>query len=162
MPYHDELLVSVETDKELSFPTVNFTILQDRIERNFVENAKEIAIRNLANSMINRRLSEYTKKPNPPFQFSSVYYSRYLGDKDGYNGWAYANGDNVSYSLEILIKEIFNAQQNGFNESELERVKADNLRNFERAVAEKDKTESNRIISGLVYNFLESDPIPSP
>ncbi len=162
MPYHDELLISVETDKELSFPTVQFEILHERIDRSLAENSKEIAIRGLANSIINKRLSEYTTKPNPPFQYASVSYSRNLGDKDSYGGWVYAKGDNVSVSLEILLKEIFRAQQNGFTDSELERVKSENLRYMEKAVSEKDKTESNRIVSGMISNFLTSYPIPSP
>jgi len=162
MPFHDDVLVSVETDKELSFPTVEFTILQDRIDRSLMENSKEIAIRSLANSIINKRLNEYTNKPNPPFRFSSVSFSRYLGDKDSYGGFVYANGDNVTHSLEILLKEIFRASQNGFNQSELDRVKIENLRYSERAVKEKDKTESNQIVSRLVGNFLDSYPIPSP
>ncbi|MFH1051233.1 MAG: insulinase family protein [bacterium] len=162
MPYHDHLLVSVETDKELSFPTIEFSILQDRIDRILIENSKELAIRSLANSIIYKRLSEYTSKPNPPFQFASVNYSRYLGDKDSFSGFVYAKGDNVNYSLEILLKEIFRAKQMGFTESELERVKSENLRWMEKAVTEKDKTESNRIASQMVSNFLYSYPIPSP
>ena len=48
MPFHDEMLVSVETDKELSFPTVEFAILHDRIDRMNEENSKELAVRSLA------------------------------------------------------------------------------------------------------------------
>lgn len=162
MPFHNELLVSVETDKELSFPTVELAILHDEINPNDIKNSKELAIRQLANSLINRRLNEYLTKPNPPFQFSSVYYSRYLGNKDAFAGWAMAKGDNVSYAMEVLLTEIFRAAQHGFNDSELERVKTSNLRNYEKAVDEKDKSESNQIAMQLVYNFLEDSPYPGP
>lgn len=162
VPFHDDVLVSVETDKELSFPSVEFTILHDKIDKSITENMKKLITQSLAYSIISNRLNEYVSKPNPPFQYAYTYYADYEGDKDAFKAVAMAKGDNVSFSFKVLFKEVFRALKTGFNESELNRTKAEYLRYTEQAVAEKDKTESNRIVDRLVSEFLFNDPVPSP
>jgi zinc protease len=52
--------------------------------------------------------------------------------------------------------------QHGFTASELERAKAELLRNAERAYAEREKMRSGQIVDRYVAHFLQGDPVPGP
>jgi zinc protease len=162
VPGHDNTLISIESDKELSFPTITMTILHP--EKKYTNQLlyKEHLKNDLATSMINARLNEFTNKPNPPFQFGYSYYSTYLGDKDALSMFAMAKGDDVMYSFDVLLTELYKAFQTGFNQTEMDRTIKESIRYAESNVLEKDKTESSRIVYYYISNFLNETPIISP
>ena len=68
--------------------------------------------------------------------------------------------DDPAASLKMLIAEILKVQQFGFNNDELDRVKKDILREYEKDLSEKDKRESERYVSEYVEHFLNKTPSP--
>jgi zinc protease len=61
---------------------------------------------------------------------------------------------------EALLTETKRLQQFGFLESELSRAKANLARGYERAYAEREKTESGSHVGEYVNNYLTGEVIP--
>src|SRR5690606_38096820 len=60
-----------------------------------------------------------------------------------------------------LLEETRRVQLHGFTEGELEREKANILRQAEQALAEESKNESGRVVRRLISHFLRDNPLPS-
>ena len=162
VPNHKETLISINSDKEASFSNVRLMYKHPRIETNTLEEYRASLVRNLYNRMLNARLDELSQSPEPPFNFAYSGYGRDVGKLDTYEGYAMTAEGGTLKGLEVLLTENKRALQHGFNESELERQKADMLNQAERAAKESDKTESRRLVMRYVYHFLDDNPIPSP
>lgn len=155
-------LISVETDKELSYPQINITFLHPRTNKIY-ENTIEMQItERLIATMLNNRYDEYRTKPNPPFMFAFGYYGSYIGDKDAFQAVCYAKADDIEYSYKTLLTELFRAYQTGFTSTELERAKTQFVRGIEKQIDEIDKTESRNYASNLIQHFLREAPVPHP
>lgn len=162
VPNHKETLISINSDKEASFSNVRLMYKHPRIETKTLEEYRASLVRNLYNRMLNARLEELTKSPEPPFNFAYSGYSRDVGQLDTYEGYAFTAEGGTPKALEVLLTENKRALKHGFNASEMERQKSDMLTDARRAAKESDKTESRRLVMRYVYNFLDGNPIPSP
>jgi len=161
VPDHTQTFVEVVTDAEATNSSVDI-IYKHRF--NQVKTLLDYRTRveqNLYNRMLGRRLSDLTKTANPPFVFANTGYSQDVGDLATYSSYASADAKDIKRSFQALLDENQRVLQHGFTSSELDREKANLLRQAEQAVAEEDKQESNRIISRLVGNFLDNNPIPN-
>jgi zinc protease len=114
----------------------------------------------LLSSLINQRLTELTQKENPPFAFVFTGYSPFLRGYKTFISFAFLGKAKVQDAVDALIEEVQRARQFGFLQTELDRAKADLMNEAEKAEEEKDKSESGRIVSAYVNNYLEGDPIP--
>ncbi len=136
---------------------------------NFVKPEKEIKTwsdyredlkQSIVSSLISQRLAELTQKENPPFVYGATAFAEFLRGYISFNSFALIGQGTVQEALDALIAETNRARQYGFLQSELDRVKASFLNNAEKNFNEKDKTESGRIISQYVNNFLDKTPVP--
>jgi zinc protease len=66
----------------------------------------------------------------------------------------------IDAGLEALIIEARRMQQFGFTAEELQRARAGLLASYDRALKERDTSESGTYASEYVRAFLESEPIP--
>ena len=159
MPPHKETFVSIQTDKELSTPNVQLYFkLPGRSEGDYSDYKQNIAA-NIFSTMLNNRLKEYTRKPNPPFMFSFANESRFLGDERAFMMIA-AGSKDVNSAMETLFTEAFRVMQTGFTKTEFERAKKEALRNMEQTLAEKDKTESRNYAMECMRNFQDGESMP--
>ena len=117
-------------------------------------------IEGLVSSLINQRLSELTQKENPPFLFANTGYSQFLRGYSSFNSFAVLSKGTVNDAVDALIEETNRARQFGFLQTELDRVKASMLNGADKALKEKDKSESGMIVSQYVSNFLNGTPVP--
>lgn len=155
-------LISVETDKELSYPQISVTFLhpeRSNIYEKFIE--MQLTERLFA-TMLNNRYNEYRTAPNPPFMFAFGSYDSYIGDKDAFQAMCNAKADDIEYSYRTLLSELFRAYQTGFTASELERAKTQLIRGIEKQIDEMDKTESRIYASRLIQYFLNETPMAEP
>jgi zinc protease len=77
-------------------------------------------------------------------------YIQIAGAKDG----------DVVGALEALLAEAERIERFAFTEGELERAKVAIKRNYQQAVAENGKTDSNTIAAEYMRHFLEGEPVP--
>ena len=66
----------------------------------------------------------------------------------------------IERGLEALLLEARRVDQFGYLQSELDRAKQNMLRAYERANAERDKTNSDAFVEEYVGNYLEGEAIP--
>lgn len=159
IPYHKETFISIEKDKELSFPSVQMYFkLPGRPQGDFEDYRKSV-ISNLFGTMLNNRLKEYTRKPNPPFMFAFANEGRFLSDIRTFMMIG-GGSQNITSTFETLITEGFRVLQHGFTQTELDRTKKEVIRNMEKGLAEVDKTESNKYAFEYLRNFTDSESIP--
>lgn len=160
IPGHEETLVSLETDQELTTTRVSVGFKHDAEPEGTVGAYRRGLIESLHASMFNARLGEIAQRPDPPFIVagSSV---EALGRTDYLYGLDALAGDGQTESaLEALLLESERVDQHGFTESELERAKTNLLRGYEQLFQERDKAPSSAFAGEYVRHFLQGETVP--
>lgn len=162
VPDQKDFRVAVASDKEASYNMVQVAYMQK--ENNNVTKTygdfKQTILAELYNGMINARLSELTKKADPPFMFGYTGYFSMVRTKSSYGSFAVTSNGKEVNALKALITENERVKRFGFNQSELDRQKKQLMTNMENQFNEKDKTESKELVMQYVYNFLTGEAEP--
>ncbi len=160
LPDHKQTLVSIATDKELPYTSIQMYFKRDlEIEKTFGDSRKNL-ISQLYDAMFNKRLQERLQQPNPPFIYGGASDGQFLGHRQAYTLFVQAKENSILDGLDYILTEAYRVRQSGFTGTELERQKTDILRQYERMVNEKDKTESRNYADEYIRNFLQQEPIP--
>ena len=160
LPDHTQTLVSIATDKELTYTSIQMYIKRDlEIEKTFGDSRKNL-ISQLYDAMFNKRLQERLQQPNPPFIYGGTGDGQFLGHRQSYTLFVQARENSILDGLDYILTEANRVKQSGFTATELERQKTEVLRQYERMVNEKDKTESRNYADEYIRNFLQQEPIP--
>lgn len=110
--------------------------------------------------MFNKRIQERLQQPNPPFIYGGGGDGQWLGHRQAYRLFVQANESSILEGFEYILTEASRVKQFGFTSTELERQKTEMLRQYERALKERDKTESRNYVDEYLRNFLQEEPIP--
>ncbi len=157
---HEEPLVSIATDKELTYPMVSLYFKKDRPDNRGTYEAYLTGIKNnLFSTMLSERLAEKTRLAEPPYLFAQAAITSFIANKDAFMMLAVPKGDILN-SAEILLDEAYRVKQHGFTDAELQRAKDQLMANIESAHAEKEKTESMAYAMEYYRNFMEEEGIP--
>jgi zinc protease len=160
VPVLDSTRVVVATDPELPYSTVSVTFRGPRrVQRTEVDFRRGL-IERLVAAMMNARLSELTRRPNPPFAAAVVARQAWVRPVEFVLLGA-ATGEGVlGRGLEALVTEAERVRRHGFTATELGRARDDLLRGYERGFAEREQTPSSSLADEYQRNFLEQEPIP--
>ena len=160
LPDHTQTLVSIATDKELPYTSLQMYFKRDvEIEKTFADSRKSL-VSQLYDGMLNKRLQERLQQPNPPFIYGGANDGQFLGHRQSFTLFVQAKENSILDGLDYILTEAYRAKQTGFTATELERQKTEILRQYERMVSEKDKTESRNYADEYIQNFLQEEPIP--
>lgn len=160
VPDNAEPLVSIVTDKEAPYAQVIIFNKKKAVDPNTIKSYRESLLQNLISGMLNNRLSEIQQKPNPPFFSSFSSFGNQVRTVDAFYNVAVTQGSSSKEALRVLLQETERAVRHGFTASELEREKADMVNSYDKALKEKDKTESANYAMEYVYNYLQNQPSP--
>lgn len=163
VPNHDQTFVSIESDKEASFAQVRLIYKDYATPKKMVtiNDFKDYMVKGLFSSMLNNRLNELTNSPNPPFTYGYTYHGEtWARTKEAYQSFAMTQEDKQLDALKVLVEESQRVKKFGFNESELERAKAEWLSYMEKSYNDRDKTNSERFVSEYQSHFLQQEPTP--
>ncbi len=160
VPSHAEPLVSIATDPELPYGSVEIIFKRPRQDGGSLLDFRHRLVSSLYNGMFNARLSELTQDADPPLTAAFSGSQRFARSVEFHSLQAIVREDQYARALETLLAEAERVRRFGFGEGELARRKAELLRSYELAYAERDKTESARYASQYVRHFLEGDPVP--
>lgn len=160
LPIHKETLVSIATDKELTSASASMYWKRPARSTATMAGFRLSIVEQLVDLMMNARLAEAARKPNPPFAGAVAGTSGLTRETGAYFASAGAAGKDVMASLRGLYTEIQRAVRHGFTASELERAKAEMLANMEQYYNERDKTESSPLARELVRHFLNDEGVP--
>jgi len=160
VPDHEETLYSIEADPEMTIASMQILYKQDPSPDQTALDYRNYIVRNLFFTMLNRRLNEATRVPDPPFINASVGYTRMAREKSIMSQSVVFVRDEYQRGIEALLAETNRALRDGFTEGEFERAKADLLRGIERAHQERDKTDSDVYAREYTRAFTVDEPIP--
>jgi zinc protease len=161
IPENNEPLVAIATDKEA---TSTMAVIIRKLPKFKVETNDEYRTMlklDLYLAILNERLFEITQDPEAPFMYSASDYGGFLARSlDAFTMFAAVKDNRISDAISTMIVENKRVKRYGFTAAELDRQKAEVLSNFEKALEEKDKTESRNYVSEYVSNFLDQEPFP--
>jgi zinc protease len=162
VPDNIEPLIGTATDKEATSTSVDISCKHD----NTKDSDKNLGymrlqlVRNLINNMFGKRMSELSRKENPPFISAYSYYGGYTRTKDAFTGTAQAANNEGIKALTALLTEMERMKRFGFIEIEFERAKADLIKNVESRYMDRDKRKNRELVYANVSNFLTNSPNP--
>jgi zinc protease len=162
VPDHTGTVYAIASDKEMTMTNVGITnLLPSREQGSVGVYRQEIADR-LFSGMLNARFSEIGQKPDAPFMFAGSGRGDFLGrTKDAASLNAVVKEDGIDRGLDALLGEAERVSRFGFTATELDRLKQNVLRSYERAASEKDNTLASSRANEYVRNFLENETLPS-
>ncbi|MCX6244401.1 MAG: insulinase family protein [Bacteroidetes bacterium] len=162
LPDNVEPLIGTATDKEATSTSVDVAYKHDVVkdaDKNLVYMRLQL-IRNLINNMFGKRMSELSRKENPPFIMAYSYYGGFTHTKDAFSGTAQAANNEAIKALTALLTEMERMKQYGFLDIEFERAKADLLKNYESQYMDRDKRKNRELVRPNISNFLTNNPNP--
>lgn len=160
VPDHKETLTSVATDPEATYTTAAIIFKSKAEEDVTVADYRRRLAERLHDKMLSDRLTELTKKADPPFLFAISSEVPLARSKRMQMVAALVNEGGIERGLETLLYEAARASRHGFTGSELERSKQELARSAESAFAERDKTDSKVLAVECLNHFLRGEAIP--
>jgi zinc protease len=160
VPMHSDLRVSIASDKELQFNSTQIVFQRPDEKEVTVSDYRDNLKKALYLGMLNARFQERLRKPETPLIFAGVNDSRDLGATREFGLFAALKPESVQEGIRTALEELIRVEEHGFTATELEREKKSVLRGYEEQYKERDKTESNRLLSEYVRNFLSDEPFP--
>ncbi|MFI5179849.1 MAG: M16 family metallopeptidase [Thermoanaerobaculia bacterium] len=160
VPGHDETLVSVATDPEATSTRVAvLTEIPKRPQATVGDYRREV-VEELYHSMLNDRLAELRRNPDPPFLSARSDSQSLVRTRDVVSQSARVDQNGLARGLDTLLVELARVDKHGFLDTELERAKGEMLRYYESAYAERAKEESSDYAGEISQLFLSGDPMP--
>jgi zinc protease len=160
VPDHAEPLFAVATDPEATDSSVAIYYKRPVRPQDTVGDYRRARIEGLYHDMLNARLLEAARMNNAPFLHAVSGSGRLVRSSEViYQAAGIAEG-GVLRGLEALLVEVERVRRHGFTATELERAKADVLRSYEQAFAERDKIDSANFAAEFERAFLEDEPVP--
>ncbi|MGC8824302.1 MAG: M16 family metallopeptidase [Bacteroidales bacterium] len=161
IPPHKTTLYGVFTDKEATNTTVAIFYKHPFEKEKTIGEYRNSLLRMLYFQMVNERLAEKLRQPNPPYLQAYSYFGNIGARKTyAYVSVALANENEADRTLIALLTENERLKKYGFSESELERAKLNVLKMYEQYYNEREKTESDNFASELTRHFLQGEPVP--
>ena len=160
VPGHEETLFAIASDPEASNNVVSIYTKQDVRDQSTAGAYRRSIIESLYHRMLNQRLGELTKLPEPPFLGAGSSQGRWLRTKEFVSLGAAVQNNGFDAGLEALLTEAERVRQHGFTRSELSRTKKEMLRGMEQAFRERDKQQSRGFAGEYVRHLLVDESIP--
>lgn len=161
IPKHNDTYFAIASDKEAPYSDVSIYYLRDPEVIKTLRDYRRRTVHDLFYSILNDRLRELTLAPDAPFTYAYSGSSRFVKAADINYLTCVVNDGGISRGLECLLREAERIKEFGITATELERQKRAYLRDAEKMLAEKDKTESRNLIAGMESGFIYGDPLLS-
>jgi zinc protease len=160
VPGHAETLVAIATDPEATATVVEVDWKLPPQEQGTVDAYRRSLAAQLYGLMLNARFAEIMQQANPPFIGAGSNHGNLIRTRDVFALGAAVQDGGAERGLHALLTEAQRVVRHGFTDTELERQKANVLRGYERAHAERERTESGRFAAEYVRAFLHDEAIP--
>ena len=161
VPGNRDPLVAISSDREATNTIVQLSYKLPVTVMKTVGDYRRTLTEQLYLRMLNDRFEEISQKADAPFLGASAskggFFARTI---EAFTLGAAVKDGGIERGLEALLTEARRVDQFGFLQSELDRTRADFLRGYERAYAEREKTLSSSYVNEYIGNFLEQEAIP--
>ena len=161
VPGNKEPLIAIASDKEATGSDVEVIYKLPTEKTKTVGDYRRDLTERLYLGMFNDRLEEISQKPDAPFLGAGGSKGNFIGrNTDAFTLGAGVKDGGIERGLQALLEEARRVDQFGFLQSELDRQKESMLRGYERAFAERDKTQSGAFVQEYIDNYLNGEAIP--
>ena len=161
VPGNKEPLVAIASDKEATGSSVNLIYKLAADSVNTVGDYRQLLMERLYLTMPNSRFAEIAEKPDAPFLAAGSSKDNFFArTTEGFTLAANVKDGGIERATEALLTEARRVDQFGFLQSELDRVKTNVLRSYERSFAEREKTQSEQFVEEYIGNYLQGEAIP--
>ncbi len=161
IPFHKEIIVSVEKDKELPYSNLTLFYKHEVKDQGTYRGYRQSLVEQLITAMLNARFSELTRKSDAPFLGAQSFK---MDNTLGYIGLfligAALKTEKMLIGFDAVITEAFRMEKHGFTPTEFERAKKELMRLIEKAYNERDKTESALFARQYANHFEFGEGIP--
>lgn len=158
VPDFDSLRIGIGSDAEAEYTMIELAFGHPPMATKTFADLRKSILLQLANGIINERLTDYSISENPIMSYGYTYYGNYVRTRDALFAAGYTEAAQIPAVLEALIKELRRVKEFGFNPSELERQKEVIQTELDQAMSESGKTSSAELIWGLIYHYLQGEP----
>ncbi len=161
VPSNKEPLIAIASDREATSTSVNLIYKMPATNVETVGDYRTMLIERIYLRMLNSRFSEITEKPDAPFLGAGASKSSFFArNAEAFTLAAGVKDGGVERGIEALITEARRVDQHGFLQTELDRVKQDVLRGYERSYAERERTQSGSFVEEYIGNYLQDEAVP--
>ena len=160
VPLHQQTLVSVVTDPEVTDSTVSIVRKRPRESSERVADYRRELIERFVDHMIDERFGELARKPDAKFLGASASNGTLSRTVATFTMTADISDGKLEDGVGVLATEATRIREFGFTATEMERAKKWMAAFYERAYNERDKSESGAFASEYLRNFLEDEPSP--
>lgn len=160
VPLHQETLFSIVTDPEVTRSSVTLLREYPRQSEARVSDYRRDLVEHFFEQLLNDRLDELARRPDAKFLGAGIGDSALSKGVDAVSLSVTVQSGRIPEGLAAAGLEAKRAREFGFHPDEIDREKRSLTASYERAYAERDKTESGSFAQEYLDLFLEGDPSP--
>jgi zinc protease len=160
VPLPPDAQVKMATDPEATQSSVAIVRKRPSRPQDKVADYRRSLVNSLAYEMLNDRFEEMARKPDAPFLGAAAYGGALSPTVDTFTLSASVQDGKIVPGLVALEVEANRVERHGFGPGELDRARKWMLASYDRAFAERDKSESGSYVQEYINNFLEGEPFP--
>ena len=160
VPINKDLLVSVVSDPEVTRSSVTIERKRTREGEQTAGDYRRDLVRRLLEHIINERFDDLERRPDAKFLNAGAGGGNLSKEVATFSMGATVPDGRLEDGVGVLVQEANRVKEFGFNGSEVARAKQWMSAFFERAFAERDKTESGSYAEEYVRFFLNDEPSP--
>ena len=151
----------VVTDKEATNLQllITFPYVKKHYQATLADYKNDIE-KEIAKSILNRRLNDLAQGSNPPFAYAGTDFDGLIHGYEGFTAAAAFSNDGLEKSITALTGELVRAMKYGFTESELDLSKKEMMAGMEKTYNERTTTDSRQYIEEYLRAFLDKEPFP--
>jgi zinc protease len=155
VPDNVEPLIAILKDREVTNSFINVSFKQKARVSRTIGDYRRGLIEDIYVGMLNDRLVEPTRQQNAPYRGAAMTLGSFMGrETDAFTLSASVNDGGMEFALESMLLQIRRADEFGFLQSELDRTKANIVRSYERAYAEREARTSGSFLGSYISHFL--------
>jgi zinc protease len=148
------------TDPEMTVTTAEVMIKQPELVLHTVAEYRQSILRGLYNQMLGERYAELQRQAEPPFLSGGAGINSFIGGLDAYTVSVTAKPGELEKGFKAAWRENERAKRFGFTATELSRAKTSYQNQFEAALKEKNKTQSESYVREYLQYFLQGTAAP--
>lgn len=154
VPPHPGTRYSIATDREATGTSVQVVRTVPSQVRKTAALYRQSLVEGLYASMLDRRMADITQRPDAPFLDVSTFRGSLVRPVDAYFLSAQVPDGGTARGLAAVLAEGERAARFGFTQPELDRARAEILRQWEQIYAERTKETSADFAGRYVGHFL--------
>ncbi len=155
---HDDIKFVLATDKDATNSSVSiYSVNEDRAPEVITNGyIKELYINSFYNSLLSQRISEKVREGSDYLNGGSAGYGGYVKNYSCYSISASAKPNMEEQAIEEVYTEVERARRFGFNQSELDRIKASTLNSLDNSYQQKDKVSNETYSKEIIDMFVDN------